>query len=347
MVRAGIGAAHALREVAKRFAQRAVLDLLHRQSREFVIDAGSTVEFLAKAVVATTDPTRLFDIRSSEPPLSADELAVLDPQIHDDRPRRLLSDEVDAIRHQLSKRRTIKAKRAVGLASALASIREPWFHPSAERIRSARDACVHFGDEPVVELDELADDFMRVAERFSSELRLHPTELWGSLSHVARTSVLGRRDTPALDALAQIAMAKDRLAGMGVVGAARKARLIDKPPNARWLAELAQARGIDVTVDDLQQVPYEVVLTERHAPEIVHQPATFDQRRVNRRRPRSPALGCRAESVEHVDQVECASGRRRSRRRRRACRVGRQCDRVPRQPARRGLHRQGRGDASR
>jgi hypothetical protein len=87
-----------------------------------------------------------------------------------------------------------------------------------------------------------------------------------------------------------------------------------------WLAELAQARGIDVTVDDLQQVPYEVVLTERHAPETVHQPATFDQRRVNRRRPRSPALGCRAESVEHVDQVECAFGRRRSRRRRRACR---------------------------
>jgi hypothetical protein len=30
-----------------------------------------------------------------------------------------------------------------------------------------------------------------------------------------------------------------------------------------WLAELAQARGIDVTVDDLRQVPYEVVLTER------------------------------------------------------------------------------------
>jgi hypothetical protein len=30
-----------------------------------------------------------------------------------------------------------------------------------------------------------------------------------------------------------------------------------------WLAELAQAQGIDVTADDLRQVPYEVVLTER------------------------------------------------------------------------------------
>ena len=30
-----------------------------------------------------------------------------------------------------------------------------------------------------------------------------------------------------------------------------------------WLAELAQAHGIDVNADDLRQVPYEVVLTER------------------------------------------------------------------------------------
>jgi hypothetical protein len=30
-----------------------------------------------------------------------------------------------------------------------------------------------------------------------------------------------------------------------------------------WLAELAQAQRIDVTADDLRQVPYEVVLTER------------------------------------------------------------------------------------
>jgi hypothetical protein len=30
-----------------------------------------------------------------------------------------------------------------------------------------------------------------------------------------------------------------------------------------WLAELAQAQGIDVTADDLRQVSYEVVLTER------------------------------------------------------------------------------------
>jgi hypothetical protein len=30
-----------------------------------------------------------------------------------------------------------------------------------------------------------------------------------------------------------------------------------------WLAELAQAQGIDVTAAQLRQVPYEVVLTER------------------------------------------------------------------------------------
>jgi hypothetical protein len=30
-----------------------------------------------------------------------------------------------------------------------------------------------------------------------------------------------------------------------------------------WLAELAQAQGIDVTADQLRQVPYEVVVTER------------------------------------------------------------------------------------
>jgi hypothetical protein len=30
-----------------------------------------------------------------------------------------------------------------------------------------------------------------------------------------------------------------------------------------WLAELAQAQGIAVTADELRQVPYEVVLTER------------------------------------------------------------------------------------
>jgi hypothetical protein len=30
-----------------------------------------------------------------------------------------------------------------------------------------------------------------------------------------------------------------------------------------WLAELARAQGIEVTADQLRQVPYEVVLTER------------------------------------------------------------------------------------
>jgi hypothetical protein len=30
-----------------------------------------------------------------------------------------------------------------------------------------------------------------------------------------------------------------------------------------WLAELARARGLDVTADDLRGLPYEVVLTDR------------------------------------------------------------------------------------
>ena len=30
-----------------------------------------------------------------------------------------------------------------------------------------------------------------------------------------------------------------------------------------WLADLAQGQGIDVTADDLREIPYEVVLTER------------------------------------------------------------------------------------
>jgi hypothetical protein len=38
---------------------------------------------------------------------------------------------------------------------------------------------------------------------------------------------------------------------------------IDEKHPWEWLAELAQAHGIDVTADDLRQVPYEVVLTER------------------------------------------------------------------------------------
>ncbi len=38
---------------------------------------------------------------------------------------------------------------------------------------------------------------------------------------------------------------------------------IDEEHPWEWLAELAQAQGIDVTADDLRQLPYEVVLTER------------------------------------------------------------------------------------
>jgi hypothetical protein len=38
---------------------------------------------------------------------------------------------------------------------------------------------------------------------------------------------------------------------------------IDEEHPWEWLAELAHAQGIDVTADDLRQVPYEVVLTER------------------------------------------------------------------------------------
>lgn len=38
---------------------------------------------------------------------------------------------------------------------------------------------------------------------------------------------------------------------------------IDEEHPWEWLAELAQARGIDVTANDLRQVPYEVVVTER------------------------------------------------------------------------------------
>jgi hypothetical protein len=30
-----------------------------------------------------------------------------------------------------------------------------------------------------------------------------------------------------------------------------------------WLAELAQARGLDLTAEDLQALPYEVILTDR------------------------------------------------------------------------------------
>lgn len=232
MVGKGIGIVPALREVAKRFAQRAIIDLLDGHRREFVIDAGSAVEFLAKAVVADDDPAKLFEIRKGEPPLNAQELAVLDARLQDDQPRRLQADEVEDVRLALSNRRTITAKQAVERASVLAHIEDGWFPAASARIRRSRDACLHLGDEPVAELDDVADDFVRVADRLWAELQRSRTELWGWAAQVSHVSLLGRRSTPELDAQMQFARAGFRLGALGPIGAARRDALLGRPPNA-------------------------------------------------------------------------------------------------------------------
>jgi hypothetical protein len=51
---------------------------------------------------------------------------------------------------------------------------------------------------------------------------------------------------------------------------------IDEEHPWEWLAELAQAQGIDVTADDLRQIPYEVVLTERVLQRLPNTPPSTD-----------------------------------------------------------------------
>lgn len=233
MVGQGVGVVPALREVAKRFAQRAVLDLLDGHVREFAIDAGTAVEFLAKAVVAADDPTALFEIRKGAPALDWREQAVLDPRLQDETGRRLLVDEVQQARHDLARRRTISARRAVEIAFGLAAIHDQRLVFAATRLRERRDACVHFGDEPVDDIGQAADEFVLLADRLWSELHRSRTELWGWASPVAEVSVLGRRDSVELDARMRLARSRYGLAAVGVVGAARRRGLTGRHPNAR------------------------------------------------------------------------------------------------------------------
>jgi hypothetical protein len=229
----GVGVAPALREVAKRFAQRAVLDLLDSHMREFAIDAGTAVEFLAKAVVATDDPASLFEIRKDEPPLAWRELAVLNPKLQDGARRRLLVHEVQEARVDLARRRTISASRAVRDAFRLASINDELLIAAAKGVHRRRNACIHWGDEPVGDVGDAADEFVMLADRLWTALHRSRTELWGWATMVAEVSILGRRDSIELDAQMRIGRSQHELAAVGVVGAARRDTLMGRSPNAR------------------------------------------------------------------------------------------------------------------
>jgi hypothetical protein len=136
------------------------------------------------------------------------------------------------VRHQLAFRRTISARRAVELAFGLAAIDDELLVEGAKRLRERRDSCVHFGDEPMGNIGQAADEFAVLAERLWSELQRFRTELWGWASPVAEVSVIGRRATSILDARMRLARAQYELAAVGVVGAARRRRLIGGQPNA-------------------------------------------------------------------------------------------------------------------
>ena len=56
----GVGAASALWTETVRFAQSAISSFVAAEFRPFVIDAGATVEYLAKFVIADRGPAHLF-----------------------------------------------------------------------------------------------------------------------------------------------------------------------------------------------------------------------------------------------------------------------------------------------
>lgn len=223
----GLGIVTELRQVGQRFAQRAVADVLDGHRREFVIDAGSTIEFLAKAVVGQDDPVEVIK-PTARSRVTEHERALLLAPHH--RQSILTHRYAAAARNQLSKRQTISALCAIERAAA--RLGDSAFESAAKGIWRSRNAAVHLGHDPGPDLHERADWFVQAAETLWCVLGRNTVELWGWAVDVAELGVLGRAGHPRERARARVARARLREAELGTATLRRRS-LLHRIPETR------------------------------------------------------------------------------------------------------------------
>lgn len=202
-MREGVGVSRSLAWSAQRFAQRALEDFFtFAQLREFVIDSGVAAEFAAKAVVAQEDPARLFDARD-QPPLSADQLAIIDPHSQRVRPGPTVwSCELAA----LLELQTLSASEAIGAAAQLCRVDSG----AAQRVLAARNRAAHIGDVDREAVDGHARDFLRVIETLWLATHRPTTELWCDLTPIADARHLRLARGPKAEVEVRVALARRR-----------------------------------------------------------------------------------------------------------------------------------------
>lgn len=210
--------------MAARFAQRAVSDFFAGSARrEFLIDAATAVEFMAKAVIAQHDPVALFTSGSS--PLSKDELALLDPPPDHERTPDVDADREAALASVLA-RQTLRGREAVQVAASLAAKDNDIIVDvsAARRLFDARNRAIHIGDVDEPQIDGHAKDFLRVFEALTTAAHEIPQVMFGDLYSIAdqRHMAVGR--SPSVDVRVQVTLAKNRF-HYGVVSPARRSRL--------------------------------------------------------------------------------------------------------------------------
>lgn len=163
-----------------RCAQRGLAAFFDRQYQGFVFDAGATLEYLVKYVVANDDPTLLYK-ESVRRELTLDEQFVLDPLRSKEHPLDYAHQQTVIAR--LLKRRTINAHDTLRIANDSKHLGGGIALDEATRVRGARNAALHIGvfDRDV---DPVAAAFLTVVASMSPAL---PEGLFGDWRDVATT----------------------------------------------------------------------------------------------------------------------------------------------------------------
>jgi hypothetical protein len=202
------GVARSLWEEACRNGQRACESFFLGQTKVFVIDAGATIEYLAKHTVARADPKNLYDpsIRQN---LTTDDLFVLDPHKYCLDSNGHVRIDIDqsaaevALAH-LGELRTISGKVAINLANDPQHLKGAMDAASAHLLREARNRALHIGEFPD-DPDLLAKAFLDVVQSMSH--RLEPG-LFGDWRDVATTSHMTSKRRPIPEMEVRMSFAK-------------------------------------------------------------------------------------------------------------------------------------------
>lgn len=171
-----MGLAEDLRRSGQRFAQQAAHDLCSLFTSEFLLNAGTAVELLAKAVVADADPTMVFERPAA---LTEHERQLILPPAR--RERQGTFDDQATARVLLAQRRSVTVAVAIDRAIERLRLRDLQFDlPNQKVVASARNSVAHLGyGVDVADLD-IAACWTANCEAFWECLGHRPMDLWGS-----------------------------------------------------------------------------------------------------------------------------------------------------------------------